>query len=803
MNAPIVLYLVLGCLLCLSSAALADHQADRGFTLQDGLSLHQFTRTVPVDLSTDGHWVAYSTQNYSQQEGISRPYSKTGVPRDELHSAVWVTEAATGSTRRLTPPGSSGWAPRWSPDGRRLAFYSDQQGKLYLFVWDRQTDQFQVFRAAVARPWLPFEIPQWSPDGHSVFFKALPQGAALSLAEPGTREPAARREEPMVEVWRSPAPKISTDGEIKRPDQPPPPPGPTQKIDLAVAAIDIGQVYRLMRGYSIRSFFIAPDGKHVAVVGNIRPEKMGSQQVVFDLWVVPIPFLSRLSKLAPSTTRAWKPLLTGLRMAWGICVSWSPDSTRLAYTTNGPLATGDLVVVNTKDGVSHNLTEEVPAEAGGKPRRVKVDGAELPRMGSEYCPPLWTRDGSELLCLSEEDLWTFPSSGGPPWNLTNDLHAKVVSVVRPSEGYTAWTLKGKSEALVVTVDPERNVSGFCRVNLTNGECVQLFEEEKAYQWATRFILDVAEQTGAVIFAAETATIPADIWLLDPSTAARRPVTRINPHLLSVALGTPRVIQWQTAAGRIDKGILILPPSASAQHKAPLIARIYAGRPWAPFLRFFGAGNDPATEHPALFVARGYAVLLPDMPLTSNEPAAEITQTTLAAVDAAIATGVIDGDRLGVFGHSFGGYTVNALITQTARFKAAVSSAGIADLISLYLSGQGGRDWVEGGLPHMGGTIWEHTDRYIRNSPVFHLHQIATPVMLVVGEKDDGISPAQSREMYNGLERLGKEVVLLEYKNGGHHWSEWSEKQMTDFWQRVLDWFDDHLKAKSSQVTQAH
>ena len=151
-------------------------------------------------------------------------------------------------------------------------------------------------------------------------------------------------------------------------------------------------------------------------------------------------------------------------------------------------------------------------------------------------------------------------------------------------------------------------------------------------------------------------------------------------------------------------------------------------------------------------------------------------------------------RLGVIGQSYGGYTVNALITQTNRFKAAVSSASISDLPSLYLSKYVAADPEDQeGINRIGGTLWKYPERYVKNSPIFHLNRVQTPLLLVHGTKDEVVPVEQAEEMYQGLAKLGKEVELAEYPGAGHNVAHGTPEQQMDFEQRIFKWFERHLK----------
>jgi dipeptidyl aminopeptidase/acylaminoacyl peptidase len=199
----------------------------------------------------------------------------------------------------------------------------------------------------------------------------------------------------------------------------------------------------------------------------------------------------------------------------------------------------------------------------------------------------------------------------------------------------------------------------------------------------------------------------------------------------------------------------------------------------------------------LFATRGYAVLLPDSALRIGTPMQDLARTVLPAVDRVIELGIADPERLGIMGHSYGGYSTLSLIVQTTRFKAAHMDAGVGNLISQYgemmKSGATfGVGWAEQGQGRMGGTPWEFRERYIQNSPLFYLDRVQTPLLITQGALD--LSPFLSDEVFVGLRRLGKEVTYAKYEGEGHGIEGYANK--TDYWNRLIAWFDQHLKSSS-------
>ena len=245
--------------------------------------------------------------------------------------------------------------------------------------------------------------------------------------------------------------------------------------------------------------------------------------------------------------------------------------------------------------------------------------------------------------------------------------------------------------------------------------------------------------------------------------------------------------------------MLLPAHYRDGQRVPLITHVYPGSSLSNVLHDWDSLFE-CILHLQLLASRGYAVLMPDTPARQlGVPDARLTTAVLLAVNEAVRLGIADPDRLGIMGHSGGGAAVNRLITETTRFKAAVSAAGPSDAASFF--GQL-RLWPDGspdmfGL-HIGegalaGPPWERPYDYVAASPVFFLDRVETPLLLIYGTEDDAVGVEQGGEMFVGLRRLEKEVTLLRYHGEGHFPTDYSEANRRDVVARVLAWFDQHLR----------
>jgi dipeptidyl aminopeptidase/acylaminoacyl peptidase len=245
-----------------------------------------------------------------------------------------------------------------------------------------------------------------------------------------------------------------------------------------------------------------------------------------------------------------------------------------------------------------------------------------------------------------------------------------------------------------------------------------------------------------------------------------------------------------------RGALLLPEGYEPGKRYPLIVWVYGGASLSRNVNHYGM-ESKGVWNMQLFASRGYAVLMPDAPTRGSNTLNDLARTVLPGVDKVIELGIADPERLGLGGHSFGGYSTLALLVQTTRFKAAVCSAGFGNLIGSYAAmGEDGEAygtyWYEQGPHAMGGSPWAAREQYIANSPFFHLEKVRTPLLLLHGAEDDSAKPFLADEVFVGLRRLGQKVVYAKYEREGHVPARWGYANQLDYSRRMIAWFDEHL-----------
>ncbi len=282
--------------------------------------------------------------------------------------------------------------------------------------------------------------------------------------------------------------------------------------------------------------------------------------------------------------------------------------------------------------------------------------------------------------------------------------------------------------------------------------------------------------------------PGDVWIAVDGEAPRR-LTAINPDIERYDFGTGRGITWTARDGTELEGILVLPAGYEEGTAVPLVLHYHGGHS-----AHYGLGWRGPQQ---LWASAGYAVFVPNF-RGSTGYGAEFTEAIradiggeafhdcMAGVDHLIDQGIADPERLVTFGHSWGGYKTNWTITQTDRFKAAVSSGSVANLLSVYGTRYSADVWEW----RMRGTPWETLDLYLQWSPIRYADRVSTPTLFLNGLIDRTTPPTQGFEMFTALRKHGVPAEYVGYPREGHRISEPAHR--IDREQRILDWFERHL-----------
>jgi len=285
----------------------------------------------------------------------------------------------------------------------------------------------------------------------------------------------------------------------------------------------------------------------------------------------------------------------------------------------------------------------------------------------------------------------------------------------------------------------------------------------------------------------------NIWV-GPSLTQMTKISDANPQQQDINWGTAELVTWLSADGIPSQGILFKPEDFDPKKKYPMISYFYEDL--SDGLHSYVPPRPGSSISVSHYVSNGYIVFEPDIHYETGQPGQSAMKSIVPGVQKGLDKGFVDPKKLGLQGHSWGGYQTSYLITQTNMFAAAEAGAPVANMTSAY----GGIRWgsgvnrsmqYENGQSRIGKSIWEGQNLYLENSPLFFLDRVNTPLLILHDDMDDAVPWYQGIELFVGMRRLGKEAYMINYNNELH--SPQSRANLKDFSTRMMQFFDTKLK----------
>jgi dipeptidyl aminopeptidase/acylaminoacyl peptidase len=271
----------------------------------------------------------------------------------------------------------------------------------------------------------------------------------------------------------------------------------------------------------------------------------------------------------------------------------------------------------------------------------------------------------------------------------------------------------------------------------------------------------------------------------------------NPRQKDYLWGTAELVHWKAGDGKPIDGLLYKPEGFDPAKKYPMIVYYYE-RNSDLLHRYIAPAPSASTVNISLYVSRGYVLFVPDIRYRVGFPGKSAYDCVITGVNALLAKGFVDKNRMGLQGQSWGGYQTAFLVTRTHMFHAAMAGAAVSNMTSAY----GGIRW-ESGLARMfqyeheqsriGATLWQRPDLFIENSPLFRADSVRTPLLLMNNDADGAVPWYQGIEFFNALRRLDRPVWMLVYNGEAHNLVQ--RKNRKDLSIRMMEFFDHYLMGK--------
>jgi len=589
---------------------------------------------------------------------VSEPPKGVGRARH-----IWLYDKTSRVVRQLTFSAKEESSPRWSPDGKQLAFLSNREDQQQIYLMRMDGGE----AAAITKGKRSVRGFEWSPDGKRIAFLA-----------PDPKTDAEEKKE-----------KDKDDARVVDKDD--------KQPRLWMLTLATGDAKALTDPkWEVNELAWMPYADRIIVSATDQPQ---SDEDTYRIFSIEVSNGSQKLLFAPHGPFA------DLRVA--------PDEMTISFIgcrVDGPMP-HDLMLLDIGTRAARNLT-----------------GASLDRAVHEH---RWRKDGSLLALYAD------------------GFRNKLV----------AFSAQGMARNLANP--PAGNVSGFA-----------------------------VSDSGEVAFIGQTAATPPELWLWDQKNPPKQ-ISRLNDSWKQFALSTPQFYKYKSFDGLEIEAALLKPLGADPKAKLPLIALIHGGPTgnWQESIETWGQ----------LLATRGYAVFYPNIrgSVGYGESFIEMNRgdwggadfkDVMAGVKDLIDRGIADPAKLGIGGWSYGGYMSEWAITQTNDFKAAVSGAGLSNLISEFGSESHPAydEWFYG-VPYESDSLV----KFLNSSPFTQLKNAKTPTLVLQGEADTTDPVDQSQELYRGLKHYGVESELVEYPREPHGFHE--EKHLLDRLNRILAWYDAHVK----------
>jgi dipeptidyl aminopeptidase/acylaminoacyl peptidase len=679
--------------------------------------LFQFVWIADPQMSPEGSQVAFVRVTVNKKA-------------DAYETAIWLVKSDGSEPARPITSGIRDVSPRWSPDGRHLAFVRsiEKDGR-------PQPGQIHLMTMSGGEPWALTDLPraaanpEWASDGRTLAFSSSTRPDELTAAKPAGDKP--------------------------------------RESDVRVIT---EAVYR---------------ANGVAGFGYVDRDRPN------HIWTIGVPSNST-DKTPPKQITSGEFGTSNYR--------WSRDGERIFFISDRRRESyysprdSDLFAVS-KDGGEPSPVASIEGTIGAY--TVSPDGKRVAFVGA--------LNGNPERSYTQPDLWIVDLPGGTPRNLTAgydfDVNGSLSGDQRAPRGQLTgalvWSRDGRT---LLVVGGEQGNARLKRVDVATGKMDAITQGNHDIMASTA---DAAGQTLAYVFSSPT--VLGDLHVLDTGSAAgSKKLTAFNEDLFGqLEMNAPEEIWYSSFDGRRIQGWILKPPGFDPSKKYPLILQIHGG-PHAAY------GNTFTHEFQWM-AAKGYVVLYTNPRGSSNygqefgnviqfNYPGDDAKDLLAGVDEILEKGYIDENRMGVTGGSGGGLLTNWIVTQTTRFKAAVSQRDISDWSNFWYTA----DFTLFRPTWFRKPPFEDPADFARRSPITHVAKIQTPLLFILGDEDWRTPPsAGGEELFRALKYLKRPTAMVRFPGESHELSRsgrpWHRVERL---QHIVGWFDKYLLGKANATFDA-
>ena len=704
---------------------------------------------------------------------------------DQVGNGVTVYDPLSGRIRSMDSDEATYRQLSWRDDSSDLVVYKTEIDEVFedtahvALVWrDIAGDQGVSYRLSsetndafpASMRIVEFRAPSWSNDGQTLFVGIQERRPSSFECEDGDSEEAGTDQECLekeeeaagVEIWhtldRDPVPQQRVrERQLRRENY------------LSAWDLESGGFVQLGDDLTEENEIVRGGQYVIGTDETPYDEHAMFRQQFLDLYEIDVETGAK-SKIADRISSVESPSLNSRYILWFAEEDWYSH---------------DL-----EDGETQNITanlETVFVNLDVTPTR-----EQMPSFGIAG----WMEDGRSVLLNDQWDVWRVRLDGSGAERLTSGASQSIRYRIASNDLDSDDDGIGSDETIYYSVYSEwTKKAGFAGAAPGDDPQILVWEDKRFGGFSSPLLK--ADDADLFAFRMEGFDDSPDYFVAGPDLADPHQVTETNPFQSDYAWGRVELVDYENEWGRRLQGVLTYPANYDPSQSYPMI--VYHYELLSQGMHQYQVPDPTQYYNQQIWSQDGYFVFRPDIVYRDRRPGQSNVETLRPAVAAALAQAPsVDEEKVGLIGHSWGGYQTTYFVTQDDLFASAVAGAPLTNLMSMYLSfywNSGGTDAriFEISQGRMQVPWWEDWDSYEANSPIHHIQNMETPLLMMFGTNDGAVEYNQGVEFYNAARRLGKQMVMLSYDGENHGLAR--EPNQLDYQHRIMQWFGHYLKGE--------
>lgn len=689
-------------------------------------------------------------------------------PKKYTLQTVQVLNLQTGAVNKISEMEGDFSQLSFDEEGNQLAFVGTSSAqndlvKLYqLYYFNFKNNKKEIVandNAQMKKNWVISEnrLPKFSKNGKQLYFGVAPKPIAKDTA-------MIANDHAVVDIWNYKDDYLQT-------------------VQLKELKNDLKKSYAAVMQTEKPNFFRNIDGEDL---DTLRLVNDGNAE-----------FALGITSLNNRVSSQWEG---STKKTYFLIDNKSGERTEIIKNLNGSVAVSPLgkfvVIFDREKGKWFNYnvkTKQILPLNNELPVSFVDEEFDMPDFPDPYGIASWTDNDESVIIKDRYDLWEFFLNGSKkPRNITNGFGRKnKITFDTYDLDKDIKSLNRKSSIYLSAFDNTSKANGIFKTSIHSNDDPVKVQMENVWGYRS---LQKAKNAEEYILIKESYTDSPNIFATSDFSKLEK-LSDTNPQQELFNWGTDELIHWTTPKGNSSTGVLYKPENFDPNKKYPMIVYFYE-KLSDNLNRYVAPAPTPSRLNISYFVSNGYLVFTPDISYTDGLPGESAMEYINSGVEKLKQNSWVDGTKIGIQGQSWGGYQVAYLISHTDMYAAAWSGAPVVNMTSAY----GGIRWSSGmnrqfqyekSQSRLGKNLWEAPDLYIKNSPLFTIDKVKTPVVIMSNDKDGAVPWYQGIEMFTALRRLGKPVWLLNYNGDDHNLIKRQNRK--DIQIREQQFFDYYLK----------